>query len=65
MYIIKVYRAKHKKNNNGGYTMKLTYNQWKLIIELLEKVANDEKENTAKRLEAIETLKILKEQKIG
>ena len=45
--------------------MKLTYNQWKLIIELLEKVANDEKENAAKRLETIEALKILKEQKIG
>lgn len=45
--------------------MKLTYNQWKLIIELLEKVASDEKENAAKRLEAIEALKILKEQKIG
>lgn len=45
--------------------MKLTYNQWKFIIELLEKVANDEKENAAKRLEAIEALKILKEQKIG
>lgn len=45
--------------------MKLTYNQWKFIIELLEKVANNEKENAAKRLEAIEALKILKEQKIG
>ena len=45
--------------------MKLTYNQWKLIIELLKKVSNDEKENAAKRLEVIETLKILKEQKIG
>ena len=45
--------------------MKLTYNQWKLIIELLEKVASDEKENTAKRLEAIEALKRLKEERIG
>ena len=45
--------------------MKLTYNQWKLIIELLEKVASDEKENAAKRPEAIEALKRLKEEKIG
>lgn len=45
--------------------MKLTFTHWALIIELLEKVANDEKENAAKRLEAIEALKILKEQRIG
>ena len=45
--------------------MKLAYNQWKLIIELLEKVASNEKENAAKRLEAIETLKRLKEERIG
>lgn len=43
--------------------MKLTFNHWALIIEQLEKVANDEQENAAKRLEAIEALKILKEQK--
>ena len=45
--------------------MKLTYNQWKLIIELLEKVASDEKENATRRLEAIEALKRLKEERIG
>lgn len=45
--------------------MKLTFNHWTLIIEQLEKVANDEQESAAKRLEAIEALKILKEQKIG
>lgn len=45
--------------------MKLTYNQWKLIIELLEKVASDEKASQAERLEAIETLKVLKAERIG
>lgn len=45
--------------------MKLIYNQWKLIIELLEKVANDEKAAPTERLTAIETLKKLTEQKIG
>lgn len=45
--------------------MKLTFNHWALIIGQLEKVANDEQENAAKRLEATEALKILKEQKIG
>lgn len=45
--------------------MKLIYNQWKLIIELLEKVASDEKASPAERLEAIETLKVLKTERIG
>lgn len=45
--------------------MKLLYNEWALIIALLEKVANDEKVAPTERLTAIETLKKLTEQKIG
>lgn len=45
--------------------MKLLYNEWALIIELLEKVANDEKAALTERLTAIEALKKLTEQKIG
>ena len=45
--------------------MKLLYSQWALIIGLLEKVANDEKAAPAERLEAIETLKVLKAERIG
>lgn len=45
--------------------MKLLYNEWALIITLLEKVANDEKAAPTERLTAIETLKKLTEQKIG
>ena len=37
--------------------MKLLYNEWALIIELLEKVTNDEKAAPTERLTAIETLK--------
>lgn len=45
--------------------MKLLYNEWTLIIKLLEKVASDEKAAPTERLTAIETLKKLKEEKIG
>lgn len=45
--------------------MKLLYNEWALIIELLKKVTNDEKAAPTERLTAIETLKKLTEQKIG
>lgn len=45
--------------------MKLLYNEWTLIIKLLEKVANDEKATPTERLTAIETLKKLTEEKIG
>lgn len=45
--------------------MKLLYNEWTLIIKLLEKVTNDEKAAPTERLTAIETLKKLTEEKIG
>ncbi len=45
--------------------MKLRHSQWTLIIVLLEKVASDEKASPAERLEAIETLKVLKAERIG
>lgn len=45
--------------------MKLLHSQWTLIIMLLEKVASDEKASPAERLEAIETLKVLKAERIG
>lgn len=45
--------------------MKLLHSQWALIIALLEKIANDEKASPAERLEAIETLKVLKAERIG
>lgn len=45
--------------------MKLLYNEWTLIIKLLEKVASDEKAAPTERLTVIEILKKLKEEKIG
>ena len=37
--------------------MKLLYNEWALVIKLLEKVSNDEKAAPTERLTAIEALK--------